>query len=1647
MRGRIAFYLIICFLFTLAVPVKLFAEEISADTEINMALEWLVENQTSEGYWGEDAMTAVVDTSEIAEYLKLKGIKEENFKKAQEWLNTIKITNNDFVGRVLPYTSDVDEHQSILSSIKSTQNKDGGWGIAKGYQSDVLDTVIILSSLLKESSQDIELIKKSVNYLVVMQRKDGSWSYTSESYPSIKLTAQVVLCLNEFVTTTNLTSRDVETSMRSAGEFLLVKQLADETWGTGEQGLINTLMAYRAVLKTIGIDPVKNLDGVIKSAQMADGSWCNNPYITIIAVKALNERMDMPYASISDIKVYKDIDGSKIELYSFEPYEKMQIEVESEYDKEESKLLLFIKEKDGNIVYSQTGDTATWNTMSSKPGVYTMIAMVKDNRGGKITADYEKEFTINASLNIKNVVVYTNPQSTNINKPVTVNIETSLYSESNIDKQLNVTTAVYNANGLVVNLTNSTLDLRAADQIASIGKIGFEPDISEPSEYTIISSVFDGLSKIAEGKGVFNVHPPLPPTRIDIEQSLDKAVLYPGTDSVTLTYKLFGEGTPEVPQRNPIDLVLILDSSGSMSGTPWVKTKEAAKIISDVILPQDSCAIVAFGSSSWTRQELTSNKELLKQVIDTMPFSGGGTAVDSGITKGIEVVEAVSESDRQKIFMLLSDGNPNNASTAKTMANTAAQKGIKIFTLGLGNGVNGNFLTEIAALTGGKYKFSPTPEELNTIMTEIAGDIFDTAGKTIVLETTIPADSNLIDAEIIEPVPHEKISNEDGSKTLRWNYDRLVMGQEKTVKVTFKGTNLISDTEIQLTEKTNVTYLDRNETAVKLDLKDLFLDVNKYKLGTVIKTDKEQYRSDESVSISVYSENLTEYTCVLEEIVEILDEDGNLVEVVELGKNLEWQPGETLINNYDWNTKNFITGNYKVKATWSENGKIISSQNSGFEIIPQKNPKNTVATDKIKYNADERVNIIDSVFNPSNNAILQNLSIRTFIKNAQDEIVWSSEKLVDEIMQGETERLKSSWHTQQSNPGLYTVTSAVYGKNELSKDTAQFEILGSETTGYGIIGSLKVLTSEIYTADDVVLSINLSNSGNKDIIGAKRIIEIIDPFTQVTMGTIEKSIDLKMDASKAEEIIWKHGTLKPGIYLVVHKVILPNNTITTIASSGFKVLPEEKITNNIYTDKDNYYKGQEVTITDSVYNESTNTALNKLVLKTYITNTKDEIVWNAENNLEQIYPVEKIIKESKWNTGNNPIGRYKIVSEVYRRSENDDLTVTGSVYQEKKLSENMVTISIIEKPSDSTSNPPSSPSNNKPQKGNDGEGTIENPDEVIPGTVPVDFTVSVSADKSVYVKGQIITYTVKYKNLLNTNTGEFEVRAEIPKYTSIEDSNGGEVKENAIAWKIADLPGNAEGQKVYKVLVKDFTEPEVFISNTAMVVSDRQVINDEDDKSVIKVKLHSDKNGKIMHNAYISGYPDTTFRPDREVTRAEIAAMFAKLMKLEVHKELDTVYKDVQSSHWAAGAVKAVTEAGLFKGYEDNTFRTDENITRAELAVVIAKYMNFKDLKPYELNYSDIKGHWAVNFIEEINRHNIIKGYEDGTFRPSEKIKRSETVTLINKMLYRGPLNTEVSSFTDVETGHWAFGHIEEASIDHQLKLNDNGDEILESLE
>lgn len=1096
-------------------------------------------------------------------------------------------------------------------------------------------------------------------------------------------------------------------------------------------------MAYRAVIKTLGFDSVSAVENMIQDLQKSNGSLYDNPYITILAVKALSEKTQLPQADISDIKVYKKVNGDRTESYSFDAYEELEIEAISDYDSSLAKQVMFIKGPYGNIIYAQVGDALNWNTMSSEPGSYTIIAQVKDNENGKIIDSFEKAFTVNSSFNIKNAVIRTDRQSTTINKPVTVNVESAFYIEANIDKKITVTTKVYGTDGSFINLYEGVTELMASEQIKVIGTKGFEPDVNFEKEYTIRTEIFDENIRIAETETIFKVLPPPPPTRIDVEQNLDKEVLYPGKDSVMLTYKLFGVGTPEVPERNPIDLVLILDRSGSMDGTPFSKAKEAAKTIVDLILPQDRCAVIDFENYATLRQGLTSDKELLKQVINGLG-SGGGTSIDAGIARGIQLIDSVVEPDRQSVFMLLSDGG-SNESSAVAQANLAAEKGITIFTLGLG-GVNERLLKNIASITRGAYRYSPTPNELIDMMTEIAGEIFDTSGKNIVVETTIPANGLNVREESIVPVPSSVITDDSGNKLITWNYDRLIMGQERYVNITLEGENLLSDTVVQIAKNTKITYYDANNTLMEIKLPDVNLEVNKYKLDTKIKTDKEQYITGENVEISIDSKNLTSYSCNLVGKVEVLDDNESVIEVISVDEDMKWQPGETLTHNFTWNTKNYIAGIYKVRVTFNEQDKFISSQVENFEIIPDRNITNKVVTDKLKYYPGEKVSVIDSVYNPSSNAIARDLTIRTLITNSQGEIVWGNENTIEEIVFDSTQTRKSVWNTEQNKPGHYTVTSVVYGKDELCKDLTEIEILGTQTTGYGIIGTLNVLTKEIYPTENVDMQIELTNSGNIDIVGVKRIVSIINPLTGEVIDTIEDVINLGVDVSNSKRVTWNSSTLKNGQYLVVYNAELPNETIINLGSGYFTVMQKD---------------------------------------------------------------IGSIPSSGGGKGSSN--------------KKDDDINV------------------IIKKPIDET-----------------------------PIALPVDLAVSISADRSTYTKGQIITYTVKYKNLFDMPTREFEITAQIPSYTSILDSADGEVKDGIIVWKIPELPAKGEGQKVYKVLVNDFKEPEVIISNTARIISREILINIEDDSSTIKVMLRSDKNGEVLHRAYIYGYPDKTFKPEKQ---------------------------------------------------------------------------------------------------------------------------------------------------------------------------------------
>ncbi|WP_062551594.1 InlB B-repeat-containing protein [Peptoniphilus phoceensis] len=206
---------------------------------------------------------------------------------------------------------------------------------------------------------------------------------------------------------------------------------------------------------------------------------------------------------------------------------------------------------------------------------------------------------------------------------------------------------------------------------------------------------------------------------------------------------------------------------------------------------------------------------------------------------------------------------------------------------------------------------------------------------------------------------------------------------------------------------------------------------------------------------------------------------------------------------------------------------------------------------------------------------------------------------------------------------------------------------------------------------------------------------------------------------------------------------------------------------------------------------------------------------------------------------------------------------------------------------------------------------------------------------------------------------------------------------------------------------------------------------------------------KVNQPSYIAGYPDGTFGPSREVTRAEAVRMFVKLVNngAELPKNPTTKFKDANNK-WYSDEINYAVSKGFIKGYSDGTFKPNQTITRAEFAQMISVFV--KDGYPGSSNFKDVKGHWASDAINELYGNKNIKGYSDGTFKPDQKLTRAEAVTILNSVFGRNTKSTSFANvsesglkkFKDVSKSHWAYYEILDASNGHNAVKGDKSDDV-----
>ena len=312
------------------------------------------------------------------------------------------------------------------------------------------------------------------------------------------------------------------------------------------------------------------------------------------------------------------------------------------------------------------------------------------------------------------------------------------------------------------------------------------------------------------------------------------------------------------------------------------------------------------------------------------------------------------------------------------------------------------------------------------------------------------------------------------------------------------------------------------------------------------------------------------------------------------------------------------------------------------------------------------------------------------------------------------------------------------------------------------------------------------------------------------------------------------------------------------------------------------------------------------------------------------------------------------------------------------------------------------------------------------------------------VVGQLIRYQIVVKNTGNVTLTNVKVSDKLWEKGTEITVNGSKYKLNGSQFTIGSLDPKDEIVITYsyRATLKDSVYG--YVKNGVTVTPENGPTTS--DEVTIKVypivipDVPEDNTPNWLntkdHYAYIVGYNDGTVKPNNNITRAEVATIFFRLLTDDARAyywSTDSGFSDVKPGDWYNNAVATMVNAGILTGYSDGTFKPNANITRAEFATIAARFLS----NSYSLNdrFYDTEGHWAEPYINRAAEVGWINGYSDGSFKPDKAITRAEAVTLVNAVLGREPhedhLLNNMVTWPDNPKSAWFYEDIQEATNSH----------------
>lgn len=639
-------------------------------------------------------------------------------------------------------------------------------------------------------------------------------------------------------------------------------------------------------------------------------------------------------------------------------------------------------------------------------------------------------------------------------------------------------------------------------------------------------------------------------------------------------------------------------------------------------------------------------------------------------------------------------------------------------------------------------------------------------------------------------------------------------------------------------------------------------------------------------------------------------------------------------------------------------------------------------------------------------------------------------------------------NTRVTGPKTYTYTfnTSVNSKLKVEKTLEKVNV--------------KAYTTGKVEADDVLTyTIKVTNTGNVSLSG----IAVTDTFTgSAAPTTTTAAVTWTLDpASNSYKATWNVGELAAGAnvtltYTYTVRAADQGKTITNtaVAASGDTTGSD---TNEVTVYNPDMTVTKAVTkVNDTKVDSSKTVEVQKDDVLTYtitVKNTGDQDLTNV------------VVTDGKWSNGtkiivsgvDNPV---TLISGSYTIGTlNVDETVT--ITYTYTVTETDVTAGKVTNKVSVTSNETSGGESGgtttdvvgyytiKASSGANGSIDPAGSVKVAAGT---DKTFTITANAGYHIgdvtvdgvsKGAVSSYTFENVQANHTISVTFDRNTTTrDDYTLHYVTNGGnhlssETKSYKWTKDYEDLPTPVRDGYTFEGWYWDLrlTEPvtgDVDVNKTTVTLYAKWSEKIGPDDTGVSDWLETDD-----HNAYLTGYPDSTFRADRNMTRAEVAQMFYALL-LDKNVTITKSFSDVPDDAWYATAVKTLASLGMMDGYPDGTFRPDEPITRAEFATVGLAFAY--DPLDASCSYYDVGANaWYYTYVAQATTYGWIGGYPDNTFRPGNNITRVEVCVIVNNMLgrdaderYIDRHEDELVHFVDLSDSYWGYYTIMESTNTHE---------------